>query len=90
MAREPSVETERAQERKPGPEAPDETNYGFGRSRPLDPDEQRRLAREQGEAIASGRARKGQIVLDTPLRRAIFIGGLIGLIVLAIVVGVFV
>ncbi|HET7410225.1 MAG TPA: hypothetical protein VFJ13_08475, partial [Paracoccaceae bacterium] len=63
MAREPSEETERAEERRPGPDAPDETNYGFGRSRPLTSEEKNRLAREQGEAIASGRASKGHIVL---------------------------
>ncbi len=89
MAREPSVETERAEERTPGPDAPGETSYGFGRSRPLTAEEQRRLAREQGEAIASGRARKGHIVLNTPLRRAIFIGGLLGLVVLALVLAIF-
>ena len=88
MAREPSVETERAKERQPGPDAPDETNYGFGRSRPLTSDEKHRLAREQGEAIASGRARKGHIVLRTPLRRAIFIGGLLGIVVLALALAI--
>lgn len=89
MAREPSVETERAEARKPGPDAPDETNYGFGRSRPLSADEKQRLAREQGEAISSGRARKGYIVLNTPLRRAIFIGGLIGIVVLMLALAIF-
>lgn len=88
MAREPSEETERARLRQPGADAPDETNYGFGRSRPLTETEKRDLAREQGEAIASGRARKGHIVLRTPLRRAIFIGGLIGIIVLGLILGV--
>ena len=88
MAREPSLETERARERKPGPEAPDETNHGFGRSSPLSEDEKRRLAREQGEAIASGRARGGYIVLRTPLRRAIFIGGLLALVALGLIVAV--
>ncbi len=89
MAREPSVETERAEEKKPGRQAPDETNYGFGRSRPLTAEEQQRLAREQGEAIASGRARKGHIVLNTPLRRAIFIAGLLGIVVLALALAIF-
>ena len=88
MGREPSVETERAETRKPGPDAPDETNHGFGRSRPLTSDEKHRLAREQGEAISSGRARKGYIVLNTPQRRAIFIGGLIGIVVLVLVVAI--
>jgi hypothetical protein len=88
MAREPSVETERAETRKPGPDAPEETNYGFGRSRPLSPDEKRRLAREQGEAIASGRARKGHIVLNTPTRRAIFIGGLVGIVILVLALAI--
>ena len=89
MAREPSEETERAEARRPGPDAPDESNYGFGRSRPLDPDEARALAREHGEAIASGRATKGYIVLRTPLRRAIFIAGLVGIIVIGLIVTVF-
>lgn len=89
MAREPSEETERARVRAPGPDAPDETSYGFGRSRPLSPEEQNRLAREQGAAIESGRARKGHIVLNTPLRRAVFIGGLVGIVVLGLVVTVF-
>ena len=88
MGREPSEETERAYERRPGPDAPDETNYGIGRSRPLTEEEKGRLAREQAEAIASGRARKGYIVLRTPLRRAIFIGGLLAIIVLGLIVGV--
>jgi hypothetical protein len=88
MAREPSVETERAEIRKPAPDAPDETNYGFGRSRPLTPDEKQRLAREQGEAISSGRARKGHIVLNTPMRRAVFIGGLVGIVVLVLAVAI--
>ena len=86
MAREPSAETARAEAKKPGPDAPDETNYGFGRSRPLSSEEKQRLAREQGEAISSGRARKGHIVLNTPLRRAIFIGGLLGIVVLVLAV----
>ncbi len=88
MAREPSVETTRAEARKPGPDAPEETNYGFGRSRPLNPEEKDRLAHEQGEAISSGRARKGHIVLRTPLRRAIFIGGLLGIVVLALALAI--
>ena len=88
MAREPSAETERAKERQAGPDAPDETNYGFGRSRPLTPEEKERLAREQGEAIASGRARKGHIVLNTPLRRAVFVGGLVGIVVLVLAVAI--
>ena len=88
MAREPSAETERAEERRPRPDAPEETAYGFGRSRPLTDDEKRRLAREQGEAIASGRARKGYVVLRTPLRRAIFIGGLLALVVLGLILAV--
>ena len=85
MAREPSVETERAEERRPRSDAPDETAYGAGRSRPLTEEEKRRLAREQGEAIASGRASKGYVVLRTPLRRAIFIGGLVAAIVLTLI-----
>jgi len=88
MAHEPSAETARAEATKPGPDASDETSYGFGRSRPLTSDEKRRLAREQGEAIASGRARKGHIVLNTPLRRAIFIGGLLGIVVLVLALAI--
>jgi hypothetical protein len=92
MARELSVETERAEERIAGrtPEAAtaDEGDYGFGRSRPLTPEEQRRLAREQGGAIASGRARGAHIVLNTPRRRAIFIGGLLGLVVLGLALAI--
>ena len=88
MAHELSVETERAKVRKPGPEAPEETDHGFGRSRPPGPDEKSRLAREQGEAIASGRARKGHIVLNTPARRAVFIGGLIGIVVLVLALAI--
>lgn len=88
MAREPSVETERAAQRRPGPDAPDETKHGFGRSRPLTDEEKARLARQQGEAISSGRASKGYIVLRTPLRRAIFIGGLVGIVVLSLIVAV--
>jgi hypothetical protein len=88
MAREPSAETVRAEAEMPAPGeapgAPDDANYGFGRSRPLNPEEKQRLAREQGEAIASGRARKGHIVLNTPMRRAIFIGGLVGIVVLVL------
>ena len=88
MAREPSEETARAEARRPGPDAPDETAYRRGRSRPPTEDEERQLAREQSQAIASGRASKGHIVLRTPLRRAIFIGGLVGMIVLALILAV--
>lgn len=88
MAREPSEETERAHLRQPGPVAPDETSHGFGRSRPLSAAEKNQLAREQGEAIAGGRASKGYIVLRTPLRRAIFIGGLVGIAVLTLILAV--
>ena len=92
MAREPSAETARAEAEKPAPgEAPgvpDDRNHGFGRSRPLSPEEAQRLAREQGEAIASGRARKGHIVLTTPMRRAIFIGGLVGMVVLVLALAI--
>lgn len=88
MAREPSLETERAEQRRPSPNAPDETKHGFGRSRPLTEDQKRVLAREQGEAIASGRASKGHVVLRTPLRRAIFIGGLLGIVALGLIIAV--
>lgn len=67
----------------------DEELYGRGRSRPLTPEESRALAREQGEAIRSGRASKGQVILNTPLRRAIFIAGLAGLLILALIVSIF-
>ena len=62
---------------------------GFGRSRPLPAEEQERLAREQGELIASGRSRKGQIVLNTPARRAVFVGGLVGIVLLVLTVTIF-
>jgi hypothetical protein len=32
-------------------------------------------------------ARQGQIILNTPLRIAVFMGGLVGLVVLAILLG---
>ena len=64
-------------------------NPGFGRSRSLSRDEQQRLARQQGELISSGRARKGRIVLNTPARRAVFVGGLVGIFVLALGVTIF-
>ncbi len=73
---------ERAEPRK-------DEDPGFGRSRPLTAEEQERLARQQGELIASGRARKGQIVLNTPARRAVFIGGLVGIVLLALIVTIF-
>ncbi|MBA3585685.1 MAG: peptide ABC transporter permease [Gemmatimonadetes bacterium] len=38
--------------------------------------------------MSSGRARKGHIVLRTPLRRAIFIGGLLGIVVLALALAI--
>lgn len=60
-------------------------DHGFGRSTPLSPEEQERAAREQGERIADGRARQGHIVLRTPLRRAIFAAGLIGILVFAVI-----
>lgn len=92
MAREPSAETERAETTKPGsdvwPGPAGGTDYGFGRSRPLSTEEKHRLAREQGDAISSGRARKGHIVLRTPLRRAVFIGGLLGIVVLVLAVAI--
>lgn len=67
-------------------EAAEDKDHGFGRSRPLTAEEQARLAKEQGELIASGRARKGHIVLRTPARRAVFIGGLVGIVVLVLIV----
>src|SRR5690625_2639646 len=51
----------------------DEELYGRGRSRPLTPQEDEALARQQGELIRSGKASKGLVILNTPLRRAIFI-----------------
>jgi hypothetical protein len=92
MAREPSAETARAEAEMPAPGeppgTPGETNHGFGRSRPLSPDEKQQLAREQGDAISSGRARKGHVVLDTPTRRAIFIGGLLGIVILVLALAI--
>ena len=38
--------------------------------------------------ISANKARQGDIVLRTPLRRAVFIAGLAGAVVLAIVLGV--
>ena len=46
--------------------------------------EREKTLRDQAERIRSGRARQGRIVLHTPLRRALFLGGLVGLILLAL------
>lgn len=67
----------------------DEELYGRGRSRPLTPQENEALAREQGKLIGSGKASKGQVILNTPLRRAIFIVGLAGIVILALIVSIF-
>lgn len=47
--------------------------------------EREETLREQAERIRSGRARGGRIVLNTPLRRALFLGGLVGLFLLALI-----
>lgn len=90
MAREPDADTERAKAGRPGPEAPDGSGEPRGRPEALQPDEKRRVAEEQGRLIASGRARKGHVVLRTPARRAVFIGGLLGIVILALAVAILV
>lgn len=67
----------------------DDELYGRGRSRPLTPEESQALAREQGRLIGSGKASKGQVILNTPLRRVIFIIGLAGIVILGLVVSIF-
>ncbi|MGM0586277.1 MAG: hypothetical protein ACQEUZ_16640 [Pseudomonadota bacterium] len=47
--------------------------------------EREKTLRDQAERIRSGRARGGRIVLNTPLRRALFLGGLVGLFLLALI-----
>lgn len=91
MAREPEEYTERAEERRPRPpegQALSDVEPRAGRD-PLEPDERARLAREQGRMIATGEASKGYTVLRTPLRLAIFVGGLVGIVLLALVLGIF-
>lgn len=81
MAREP----EEYSERERPPEAPGVGERATGtRRQHLAPDEAERIARQQGRLIESGRSRKGFIVLRTPARIAIFVGGLVLLIALAI------
>ena len=75
-----------ADERKGKPADPGERSHGFGRSRPLTQVEREELAKTQGELIATGHARKGHIVLRTPIRRALFIGGLAGIVLLMLIV----
>ena len=86
MAREPEEYTERADERRPRP--PEGRSVSDVEPRagddPFEPDERARLAREQGRKIASGEASKGYTVLRTPLRLAIFLGGLAGIVLLAL------
>ena len=65
-----------------------EAQYGFGRGRPLTPEEKEAMARQQAELIRTGRTRKGTIILNTSLRRAIFIGGLAGMVILALALAV--
>jgi hypothetical protein len=49
------------------------------------PDERTRDADERGRTIVSEtEARQGEIILRTPLRKAIFIAGLVGFVILAI------
>lgn len=43
------------------------------------------MAGKQQRTFSGRKARQGYVVLKTPLRRAIFFGGLIGLVVLSIV-----
>lgn len=42
------------------------------------------MAEKQQHTYSGRKVRQGYIVLKTPLRRAIFIGGLVGLVVLSI------
>ncbi len=84
MAREPSLETERAKERQQGPDAPGETVRDADLSPPPGV-ERGRAALERASAIARGRQRNGYIVLRTPLRRAVFIAGLLALVVLGLI-----
>lgn len=65
---------------------PKEPGPGFGRGRPLTAEEKEEIARKQAELIRTGKTRKGQIVLNTPLRRGIFIAGLVGIVLLAMIV----
>jgi hypothetical protein len=51
---------------------------------PDDPEAAEARAEEQRERIESGRARQGWIVLRTPLRRAVFLAGLAGIVILGI------
>lgn len=81
MVREPEEYTPR--EHPPEPPGVGERPAGTRREH-LDPDEARRIAREQGRLISSGRARKGRIVLTTPLRRWIFVGALVALVLIAL------
>jgi hypothetical protein len=48
------------------------------------PDERTRKADERGRTVVSGTdARQGEIILRTPLRKAVFIAGLVGFVILA-------
>jgi hypothetical protein len=50
------------------------------------PNERTREADERGRTIVSGTdARQGEIILRTPLRKAIFIAGLAGFVILVVV-----
>ncbi len=49
-----------------------------------DPETAKARAEEQGRRIESGRARQGWIVLRTPLRRAVFLAGIVGIVILGI------
>jgi hypothetical protein len=40
------------------------------------------------QVIPAARARQGEIILRTPLRRAVFVAGLVGAVILAILIAV--
>ena len=47
-----------------------------------------RQSKGRGVHLTAEQARGGRIVLDTPFRRAVFIGGLVGLVALLIAVAI--
>ena len=51
-------------------------------------DSERREARPHtSEPYPAEKASQGEIILRTPLRKAIFIGGLVGMVLLALILG---
>ncbi len=57
------------------------------RSPPPTPEERDAQLRDQAARIGTGRSRQGWIALNTKARRGAFIGGLVGIVVLALVLG---